>query len=211
MKTNASRTIVCGGLVLASLVARTARAEEAGLPAGTVRLHVDASGASATVERRASPAESWQRVCEAPCDQPVAVDGEYRITGATLRPSTAFRLDPARAEAKSVVLHLSATPAKKRDFWIGAALAGGGAALLVDGVLALALASTSGAFPEDGTTSSSYSTQMYVGMTLTLAGVSAGIGGASLLMSNTSTAVGGGVAAPPSTRGFMLPIVSGHF
>jgi hypothetical protein len=57
-----------------------------------VVVHIDAPRDVELEVRRGS---EWQVVCASPCDRPLSLDDNYRISGPGVRPSYGFRFDPA--------------------------------------------------------------------------------------------------------------------
>lgn len=81
--------------------APAARQEPAALPT-TARVHIGASHAGTALEVRDAVDEGpWIRVCTAPCDQPIAVEGMLaRVVAPGMTPSNPFRIAPGAGTAR---------------------------------------------------------------------------------------------------------------
>ncbi len=75
----------------------------------TTTVHIE-SPSEVDLEYQANDAAEWQAVCISPCDKPMPTSGLYRINGATIRLSGAFRLTGAprtevRVDPSSALVH----------------------------------------------------------------------------------------------------------
>jgi len=160
-------------------------------------LHVKSPDRVVAIERE----DTGEVVCTSPCNKEVPATVRYRVGG--YHPSNAFVLEGHGGRAK-----ISVAAATKRDFVTGAAVLGTGGALVLGGVLALALGYASqGNVPgaEGVVTDTTYSDTMIAGTALVVAGVTAGIWGGATLASNLKSSVTGNVLKAPPARGSAQP------
>jgi hypothetical protein len=121
---------------------------------------------------------TWRIVCAPPCRATLTTDASYRVNGDGFRPSHPFFLGiPAPGEATVV----EATTATQEGFVAGIVLAGAGAAAVAAG-LALVFAGTR----VGGSLSDTYTE---VGIFALIGGVTGGLPGMAVLLSNFETKV----------------------
>jgi hypothetical protein len=167
-----------------------AKAAAAPAPAaapGTVTVHVN-SPQKVSLEHRAPGHETWEFVCNSPCDQSLSSTDEYRIVGAGLNESRSFLLDTSNGDK----ITLDVTPGTHNKYTTGEWVLIG--VFIVGGVITLLAGSSSNAVPgEDGTVTSNKNTNwIFVGTSLILAGVIGGLVGGSFMYDNAHTHVDGG-------------------
>jgi hypothetical protein len=164
--------------------------------AGSITVHVD-SPKPVSLEHRANASTAWEHVCEAPCDQAVAVGDQYRIVGTDLNESNPFMLDSSKGDKVS----LKIGPGEIKKQRIGTYVLIGGGVLFLGGVIGGLAASHPGeTFTADGTTNNSNWTAIIVGTSLAVVGLSGALFGGAWYVNNAHTRVGGDVqAAPPAT------------
>lgn len=151
-------------------------------------LHL-ASPSPVSLEKRSAGTSAWTPVCSSPCDVPVDMAAQYRVTGEDLNPSDAFYLQTPSGDATSLKLRVD--PSKQSKQTAGVVLLGVGGAVTIGGVVVLALASTAGQREQetsgaDNQTHTSHTDAVFAGTAMVIAGVAAGVtGGAYLLDSST--------------------------
>jgi hypothetical protein len=156
---------------------------------GTVTVHVNAPQ-KVSLEHRAAGHETWDFACNSPCDQALSSTDEYRIVGAGLNESHAFKLDTSNGDK----ITLDVTPGTHSKYTTGEWVLIGGGVFIVGGVVALLAGSSSNAVQgADGTVTSSKNTNwIFVGTSLIVAGVIGGLVGGSFMYDNAHTHVDGG-------------------
>jgi len=141
--------------------------------------------------------DTGEVVCTSPCNREVPATPRYRIGGS--RPSKGFVLDARSGSAK-----LNVDKASNKEFIAGIAGLGVGTGLIAAGVITLALGYANSNDPAgaDGTvTNTSYTDMMFIGTTLVVSGVAAGIWGGATTIANYRTAVKGSIMKDPPARG----------
>jgi hypothetical protein len=99
------RLAPCFLAIALCLAPRLAAAQTSEPPAGeTVRLHVDAARFTKVLGRPSGDVE-WTQVCSAPCDAPVPLDWQYKMTARGMKTSKAFHLDATAGQDAEVHLH----------------------------------------------------------------------------------------------------------
>lgn len=156
---------------------------------GTVTVHVNAPQ-KVSLEHRAAGHETWEFVCNSPCDQALSSTDEYRVVGAGLNESRPFMLDTSNGDK----ITLDVTPGTHNKYSTGEWVLIGGGVFIVGGVVALLAGSSSNAVQgADGTVTSDKNTNwIFVGTSLILAGVIGGLVGGSFMYDNAHTHVDGG-------------------
>ena len=146
-----------------------------------VTVHLDAPR-GVRLERRQTDAEPWKKVCSAPCDEDLPVDGDYHVVGEGVKTSDDFRLD-ARDAAR---VEIKVNAASKLWFEIGVGTAGAGLAAASAG----AWFALTGALGNDSTGGDPQDKQVTT-IGLVLLGVGAGVIalGALIAIPNWSTSV----------------------
>jgi hypothetical protein len=182
--------------------ASTGAAPAAATPAaaagsGKVTVHVQSSK-PVSLEHRASGHQTWEFVCNSPCDQALSSSDEYHIVGVGLNDSRPFVLDTSSGDKVT----LDVTPGSRAKYSTGTWVLVGGGVLLVGGVITLLAGSSSNAVPgDDGTTTSTKNTNwIFVGTVAILGSVILGITGGSLMVDNSHTKVDGAIDAKPEKK-----------
>ncbi len=108
----------------------SARADDDDVPPITVRPHLE--GASGLrLEQRGRSEDEWLKVCDAPCDRSVRLDGTYRVTGPDIVTSRDFQLHGRVGERINVTV--DPTSNERRET---------GKGILIGGVVALGVGVT---------------------------------------------------------------------
>lgn len=168
---------------------------------GTVIVHVD-SPSPVVLEKRASDKASWERVCESPCDVKAPVDAQYRITGTDISESKPFML-----QTRGDMAMIKVTPGSHGKATAGWIVLGAGGAALIGGLI-LNLIGTGqnhiagqGGPGDTATTDTDRANLFWVGSSLMVAGVVAGVYGGSLILNGAHSGVEGSVQSPPPAQG----------
>jgi hypothetical protein len=172
-------------------------------PDGTVLVHID-SPSKVSLERRSSPAASWEHACESPCDGRLPVGDQYRVVGTGMNESNPFTLDGSKGD-RAVLL---VAPGTKQRAKIGEGLLIGGAIVLVGSVVfGLVAACPSCTFQSStGAATNTTNTDVIGAATgLAVAGLATGIFGAAWWVDNQHSRVSGAVQAAPPARGGLDP------
>jgi hypothetical protein len=173
---------------------------------GTVEVHVESTNWWMSLEHRSGPNAPWEPACEEKCDKRLPVADDYRVVGIGLSPSRPFNLDASKGDKLTLKIVVGEHRKEKVGMWI---LIGGGA-LIVAGILTIAIGShPSQTFQADGTTNDTNFDVLTVGTTLILGGLIGGIYGGATWYNNSHSHVGGdSVGAPtaePKDQASLIP------
>ena len=184
-----------------------------------MQLHVD-SPEAVSIERE----DTGEVVCTSPCNKSVPATTRYRIGGKSVRASKPFELDATKSDVK-----IKVDPGTNRGYWTGIAVLGAGGALAIAGGVTMAVGQAnreSVPGPDGTTTELGFTNTMFVGTTLIVAGICAGIWGGAKVLGEKESTVTGNVVKPPPARGdaprpqqaawisvptYSLPIIGGTF
>jgi hypothetical protein len=163
---------------------------------GTVEVHIESRDKMVLLEHRIGPSAPWEAACEGSCDKRLPVSDEYRVLGTGLNDSRAFNLDGTKDR---VVLKVVAGEHKRET--IGKIILIGGGALIVAGILTIAIGShPSETFQADGTTNNTNFDILTAGTALILGGLVGGVYGGATWYNNRHSHVGGDVQGNTPTR-----------
>lgn len=179
----------------------TAPAPDAAPAPGTVSVHINSSK-TVTLQHRSTESAAWETVCTSPCDVRAPVGDQYQIVSDSGSPSKPFALDASKG-GDTVTLDVKTTGTGQRTGgWV---LFGAGSAMFIAGwVVIIANAGTSaisGQGQDDAQTHDAHNNGMFIGTSLIIAGLAAGISGAALVVGAGKSDVGGNVQAPPPASG----------
>jgi hypothetical protein len=161
---------------------------------GTVEVHVDSTNWWMSLEHRSGPNAPWEPACEEKCDKRLPVADEYRVVGVGLSPSRPFTLDGSKGDKITLKVVVGEHRKEKVGMWV---LIGGGA-LIVAGILTIAIGShPSETFQADGTTNNTNFDILTVGTGLIVGGLIASIYGGATWYNNTHSHVGGDTIGAP--------------
>ena len=167
---------------------------------GTVMVKMK-SDKPVTLQRRSGESGSWETVCSSPCETRAPVGDQYQVTGEGLNPSKPFMLNASKG-----TVNLDVVVGEKRDATTGLVVLGVGGALVIAGVIVIAVAGgtkggISGQGNDSGTTHLGNTNAFFVGGGLIFAGLAAGIYGGATYLNSKSSSVEGDVAKPGPARG----------
>jgi hypothetical protein len=165
-----------------------------GKPSATAYVHLEApDGARLQVLD-----DGWQDVCTAPCDRPLPLEKEYRISGSGIKDSSSFGIRAQNGQHVTITVNAASTG----WFIFGAIAAPVGLVVgylgLIIGVVATAADSVSG--PQTGPAAGVAAT----GWTMFGVGVVMVVGGIVLLVTNWKTGTDQQVSTP--TQGKLVPL-----
>jgi hypothetical protein len=170
---------------------------------GTVEVHIESKHKTLALEHRPAPNAPWELACEGTCDKRLPVGDEYMIVGGGLNESHPFNLDGSKGDR--IILRVGAGERSRET--MGKWFLIGGSALIVAGVLVIAIGShPSETFRADGTTNNTNFDVLTTGTALILGGVIGGIYGGGTWYNNRRTHVAGDVVAPAPARGSLPPL-----
>ena len=166
---------------------------------GTVTVHLK-SDKPVTLQRRSGESGSWETVCTSPCDQRVPVGDQYQVTGEGFNASKPFMLNASKG-----TVNLDVQVGEKKGETTGLVVLGVGGALVIAGIIVIAVAGgtngVSGQGNDSGTTHLGNTNALFAGGGLIFAGLAAGIYGGATYLNSKSSTVEGDVAKPGPARG----------
>ena len=166
----------------------------------TVVVHLESSK-PVKLERYDAERPNWDELCASPCDIPVPADGEYRIVGNGVLPSSGFHLEPS-ADGR-VVLDVSSSSRFWRD--AGGGMLGGGILTALYGHVWYGMGASFDGQPDAATQSVANGYKTVGAVLMVGGGVIAGIG-TLLMLGNWSTSVSQSVRAPSESARGVQPL-----